>query len=241
MRIHPAWLLIPFLSGCAVMTADPWSWLDDPSKQTWVKVTLVSDNWEVKLQVPDRSTAGIERLVSIPPLERGADSLLVEIPRSSTEDQRRMAYFQWESWWGGFFKDSGVDFYLDIWVYDYPKEDNLMVLDIDSRIERRITQWEDEFSDPLMHDATIRENFFKDYQIGSYVSFQGLVWVMENSPTTWGDSVSYMTPLSEHEILDVGFFVNQKRYDWKEDADWNQRRWELSRKILDTVEITRRQ
>jgi len=241
VKFNLLWLSVLSLSACSVMTADPWSWLDDPVQQKWVEVSLLSDDWEVHFQVPDRRNAGIERLKSTPPLEKGADSFVIEIPKISNRESKRLAYFQWESWWGGFLKESGVDFRLDIWVYRYPNEQNLLDLEINERIERRISQWEDEYSDPLMRDSYLRDAFFKNFEIRSYESVQGLEWVFENSPSTKSDSVSYMIPLSEYEILDVGFFVNEKRYDRKEDPGWNQRRWDLSRKILDTVTITRRQ
>ena len=227
------------LSGCTAMTADPWSWLDDPEQQRWVSVELVHENWQINLQVPDHGTIGIERMVSIPPLDRGAESMTIRIPENSIVDDVRMAYFQWDSWWGGFLKESGSDFRLDIWVYHYRGERNLLDLDIDERIERRIEQWEKEYSDPLMHNNSIQSNFFESYQINPHQSAQGLLWVVENSPATKDGAVSYMIPLSNTQILDIGFFVNQKRYDWKDDPEWNERRWALSRKILDTVTITR--
>lgn len=223
------------------MTTDPWAWLDDPEQQRWVDVEIAGEDWQIDFQVPDNGTAGIERMISIPPLDRGAESMTIKVPGNSMVDHERMAYFQWDNWWGGILEESGNDFRLDIWVYHYRNEKNLLDLDIDERVERRTSQWEQEYSDPLMRDNSIRDNFFNRYQISSHESEHGLSWVVENSPATKGDAVSYMIPLSDTQILDIGFFVNQKRYDWKDDPEWNKRRWALSRKILDTVTITRMQ
>ena len=238
MRLN---LLLPsilLLAGCSSMTTDPWSWLDEPENRNWVDVVITNDDWKIELQVPDRQTGGTARTSFTPPLKNGAGTLHVKVPASDVSKSRRLAYIEWESWWGGFFKDSGVDFYLDIWVFKMPGQ-NALESGLEDRIAQRVSQWEAELAGSTSSDFDIRDQFFSDYKVGPYKSAQGLEWVVENSPNKNGETKTYLIPLSNTQILDIGFFVNQKRYDWKDDPEWNERRWALSRKILDTVTITR--
>jgi hypothetical protein len=234
-------LLIPLmlsLAGCSSMTTDSWNWLDDPKNQKWVEVVITGDDWKIELKVPDKQTAGKARTKFTPPLKHGAENLYVNVLTSEVGESRRLVYVEWEHWWGGFLKESGVDFFLDIWVFHNPGR-NVPESNLDDRVEQRISQWEAEFAGLDSSDPGIRDHFFSDYEVGPYTSAQGLEWVVENSPHKYGQFKAYLIPLSEHLTLDIGFFVNQKRYDWKDDPEWNERRWALSRKILDTVTITR--
>jgi hypothetical protein len=227
-----------FLQGCSVMTADTWSWLDEPENQKWVPVVFIADDWKLSMQVPDKRTNGIERTTFRPPLEKGATVLVVDTSEKSISESTRMAHIQWESWRGGLFKDSGVDFYVDSWIRYLPDHGGLD-LDLEGRLERRVKQWETEFSDLRHSDPGVQETFFKDYEVWIYTSARGTEWIAENTPNKNRETKTIQAPLNEDLILDVGFFVNQKRYDWKDDPDWNERRWKLARKILDTVTITR--
>ena len=51
----------------------------------------------------------------------------------------------------------------------------------------------------------------------------------------------YMLPIGDQYILNFGFFVNENSRSSREaDPEWAKRRWDMTRKIIDTVEISPR-
>ena len=55
---------------------------------------------------------------------------------------------------------------------------------------------------------------------------------------TLADSVSYNVPINDKHYLSFSFFVSKLRFGLREEPEWNQRRWQLVREIMDTVTIT---
>ena len=82
--------------------------------------------------------------------------------------------------------------------------------------------------------------FFGGYKTGTYSSAKSLIWVFENRPHTKQENMAFKVPVGDQHMLTFGFFVNRLRSDIKSDPEWNERRWAMAHKIMDTVEITPR-
>ncbi len=82
-----------------------------------------------------------------------------------------------------------------------------------------------------------RERFFSKYWVKPFRNDHGLTWVVENQPQITADHEIYRIPISDHHELEFSFFVNEKRWDFKDDPEWHQSRWDLVKKIMNTVSI----
>ena len=227
------------LVSCSAMQSTPWDWLDDPEKQHWFDVTLSGEGWEVSYSVPDRLKNGGQHTQSDPPLEKGGSHRVFLLPpESPKKDWARLAAYNWDSWWGGFFKESGVDFWLEVAVNYHANENAFLEMSPEEFIQWRIAGHREFFARHSMTPSESEEFFFENYRIDKHVTAQSLTWIYENSPTVQGDYIIFIAPLSNSHILEFGFFVNKKRYNWQDDPEWNQHRWDIVYKILDSVSIT---
>lgn len=231
-------LFLANLSGCSALNATPWDWLDDPAQQLWVEIKVEGFDSEIRFSVPDRLKSGGQHTQSNPPLKSDETSQNIKIPLESLHQSTELALFNWDAWWGGFFKESGVDFWMVVRVKFYSDDSGLMGLNVEQRKRMRLTHWNNFYSNPLIKSDEVKHYFFKNYQIEDYLSAKSLKWVSENHPTVQGQYITYMIPIGDKHELHMGFFVNEKRYNWQDDPEWNQRRWDMAHKILDTVSIT---
>jgi hypothetical protein len=235
-------LLLPLLSGCKVLTADPWRWMDDPALQRWVDIELEISKLEVQFAIPIQlnGKGSFSQTRSTLPLSSNVDPIQVFVPLKTEYIGTRIATFNWDHWWGGFFKDSGVDFFLSVQCIYYKDGGGFLNMSPDEWIEWRKQHWRREFSDPRMGIEDLDTYFFDGYRIDKYNSKRSLTWVFDNRPHLQQELISYMTPISDHHMLYFGFFVDELRTDMKPDPEWRKRRWAMAHKILDTVEITPR-
>ncbi|MEE4217034.1 MAG: hypothetical protein V2I48_05445 [Xanthomonadales bacterium] len=231
-------LFLTGLSGCSVMKATPWDWLDHPAQQRWVEITVDGYDREICFSVPDRLKGGGQHTQSRPSLTNDETSQTINIPFEALHELTEIALFNWDSWWGGFLKESGVDFWMVVRVKYYPDEADLTKLSVEQRKNKRLAYWSEFYSNPLIKSNHGREYFFNNYQVEAHRSENSLVWVSENHPTVQSEYITYMVPISKKHEVHFGFFVNEKRYNWQDDPEWNQRRWDMVHKILDTVSIS---
>ncbi len=230
--------LLPCLSSCAAMQSTPWDWLDNEEQQRWVDVTFVGYGTSISYSIPDRLKGGGQHTLSSHSLGKDETALVFQVPPESSNKTTELAVYNWDSWWGGFFKESGVDFWLDIEVHYQADESGLLEMSPEEIIQWKLEELREFFSNPLMKSDEPARFFFDNLQLKTYTTPSAVTFVSENNPTLQGDYVIYMTPVSNKQMLQFGFFVNEKRYNWKDDPEWNQRRWDMVHKILDTVRIT---
>lgn len=220
------------------MQSTPWDWLDKPNQQRWISVSFEVFGREISYSIPDRLKNGGQHTLSSHPLGDNKSSLVYQIQSEPSQIRTELAVYNWDSWWGGFFKESGVDFWLDLKIVQYDDAKNFLSMTSEQWINWRIADWREFFSNPQMKLDDPDEYFFNNYQIETYRSAKGLSWIWENDPVVQQKFITYMIPISNQHLLHFGFFVNEKRYNWQDDPEWNQRRWDMVHKILDTVRIT---
>jgi hypothetical protein len=233
------WLpLILLCSGCAAMAADPWGWLDDVDEQFWTDVRIEGYGRTITYSIPDRSGAGSERPRIWPPLEDGNGGQEIAVPLEAfTEPSLTLGQYLWDRWWGGFFKGSGHDFSLNVRVKRVEDGIALLDLSLEERLRRPVEFRQAIYSKPNWESQKRGEYFFERFWVKSFESTDGHVWVVQNNPVVTHDHVYYTIPISDHHILEFSFFVREKRYDWKDDPEWNARRWALAEQIMNTVRI----
>ena len=223
------------------MQSTPWDWLDHPEQQRWIDVTLSGDGWDILYSVPDRLKSSGQHTQSDPPLDiSGSHRLFLLPPETPNKKWARLAAYNWDSWWGGFFKESGVDFWLEVAVNYYENENEFLDMNSEEFIQWKVAGHREFYAKHFKASSEQENSFFKNYRIEKYVSANSITWIHENTPTVQGDYIVFMSPLSNSHILEFGFFVNKKRYNWKDDPEWNKHRWDIVYKILDSVSITAR-
>ena len=235
-----AWLPIFLLfSGCAAISADPWGWLDDPDERKWVDVKVIGYGREITYSVPDRLRSGGQRPRIWPPPIEGSFGQVIHVPRESLrEGALTLAQYLWDRWWGGFHKRSDYDFSLNVRVELHEGDSSLLDKSTDELLGRPLEYRKKIYSKPNPTTQKIGEYFFERYWVKPFESKTGHVWVSENNPIVTADHVYYTIPITDHHILEFSFFVRDKRYDWKDDPEWNARRWALVEQIMNTVRIT---
>jgi len=147
----------------------------------------------------------------------------------------RIIYFEWEWYWGGFYRRGEEDFSLDVWIDRSDDISNFLDLSVEERIESRILFHQARYEDGLPDRQ--REFFFEQYWIEPFSSDTGLIWTVENQPQTTSDSQTYRIPVSNSHELKFMFFVRKNRQSGPADPEWMELRWEVARKIMDTVQI----
>lgn len=238
--MKPLWLPILLLcSGCAAMNADPWGWLDDPAEQKWIDVTVAGYGREISYSIPDRLNPRGQRPRIWPPLEVGGSTQNIRVSDDLLQERSTtLAQYIWDRWWGGFMKGRGHDHSLNVFVVTVEEGTNLLELGIEERMQMSIDYRTRLYDKPSWESQKLGEYFFQHFEIFPFESRTGHTWVVQNDPNVTEDHVYYTIPITDRHILEFSFFVRDKRYDWKDDPEWNARRWALVEQIMNTVRIT---
>jgi len=238
MKFLPIGITALIIGGCAAITADPWGWLDDPEQQYWSDITIHGYGREIRFAVPDRWKPGGEHVRRWPKLEKGQRDQVVETTGISLyEPAIRLLIFHWDWYWQGFYKKGDYDFYLDVWVQYLEGQPQLLDLTPDQRVRRQVDYWQNVYDETDSITLKMKAYFFDEYRVAPYQNKHSVVWIHENQPQITADHEIYRIPISDHHELTFSFFVRENRFDLKDDPAWNQRRWEMTRKIMDTVQI----
>ncbi|MEJ2401648.1 MAG: hypothetical protein P8Y52_09670, partial [Xanthomonadales bacterium] len=207
------------------MAADPWGWLDESAEQRWIDVRIEGYGRTITYSVPDRSGTGAHRPRIWPPLESGETAQEIAVPLEAfAKPSLPLGQYLWDRWWGGFLKDSGHDFSLNVRV-ERAEDETLLGLTLEERLRRPVAYRKAVYSKPNWESQKRGEYFFDRYWVKPFESSTGHVWVAQNNPIVTHDHVYYSIPISDHHILEFSFFVRDRRYDWKDDPEWNARRW----------------
>jgi hypothetical protein len=222
-------------AGCVAMVNTPWDWLDDPSQQAWKEVVINGFGREIRFSVPDRLKKGGQHLISWPRWEKGQDAMFINLDYESlTEPFLRPLAISWDWYWGGFYKDEITDFNLSVEIKYFEKEQNLLDLTLNERVERQWQGYKNFYKD----SPVFKEFFFEYYWVKTYVNQHSIEFIVENQPQTLADNRDYLVPISDHHQLEFSFFVRDKRWAKMEDTSWNKSRWDIVDKIMETVQIT---
>jgi len=214
-------------AGCAVLQSDPWDWLFDPDQQTWDEVTFDAFGREVRFSIPDRAKRGGQHVRRWP--SDGAVSVPVDY-----DSFYPIAQFTWDAYWGGYFKGGNQDFVLDVRIVSASDNVDLLDLDIDQRVERQWALYTEQMSrgDPRWTALILPRYWARFYKTAFHE------WVHENQPQVTATFEHYLLPITDHLELEFSFFVRDQRWDFKDDPAWRESRWEIVRKIMDTVQVT---
>lgn len=227
------------VSACSVVSEDPWGWLEDPVEQTWRKVRIDAIGREIEFSIPDLANNLGNHVVVWP--EEATDEtdfkLVFPIERKN-EPFTKLANFTWDTWWGGFYKKGGEDFYMSVGLFHLGSGSYLLNLDLNQRVQRTSDYWLSKISEPSGGNKRYEKYFIEHLQVEPFVNNTGLGFVEHNAPRISGGHRKFTIPLSNHHYVEFGFYVNDLRYDSKEDPEWNQSRWEMVEKIMNTVRIT---
>ena len=225
-------------SGCAGLSQDPWDWLSEPAEQSWRDVRIVGFGREITYSIPDRLHRGGKHPRIWPPLDEKQSVQQINMPNGTpAERTSTLAQYIWDRWWGGFYKEIGHDFSLNVRIDTVPSGQKLLDLGLPERIARQIEYRESVYSGKDSETRKMREYFFERFWVKSLETDNGS-WVVHNNPAVTSDHVYYTIPISDHHILEFSFFVRDKRYDWKDDPEWNASRWALVEQIMNSVRIT---
>ena len=238
MRTILASVILFLLSGCSAMQSTPWDWLDEPEEIRWIDVTINGYGYDVSFSVPDHPEDWGQHIQAWPEFEKGEVSRLLEAPPEFPRGYTPWVRYYWDTWWGGFFKESSYDFSFEISYERCEGNCNFSNLNPNDWIQWRTSDWRKRYSMPLMKSDEPAKEFFSRFEIRSLTNANSFVFIFENSPMTVADSVSYLVPVNENHYLDFEFFVSKLRFGLREEPEWNQRRWQLVREIMDTVTIT---
>jgi hypothetical protein len=232
-------LLVQLSLGCSVISEDPWGWLEEPSEQIWKDIEINAISRNVVFAVPDRPRNSGSRTEYWSDVNASEDVSNINL---SIEDERRavavLSRVDWDAWWGGFYKKGGEDFYLSVNVFFREDAPNFLDLSLDQRIDWTYSYWKSKFLKPQSGRNPNKEYFLEHFWLKTFEAESGLHFVRHNAPTGSESYQHFTIPLSDQHILDFAFFVNDLRYGQKEDPKWNQSRWEMVEKIMNTVRIT---
>jgi len=236
MRIFIAMLLPLCLGACAAVTENPWAWLDDPEQQQWKTVIVNGHGREIRFSVPDRLEPGGEHIRPWPVQDGNQRDFVIDLPLESlTVRTQAVVEFVWEWYWGGFYKEGNFDFSLEIWISRNQGNVELFELSAERRLQSRIEYYQGTYSGP--EHTRMRAYFFDHYWVIPFSTSQSLTWIVENQPQITADHQFFRLPISDHHELVFSFFVRKERFGGAEDPEWMERRWQLARKIVDTVRI----
>lgn len=225
------------LSACAVMQSTPWDWLDDSEGIRWIDVTVEGHGYQVSYSVPDHPEGRGQHILAWPEYDKAVAYVKFQSPPENSEGYTPWVRYYWDSWWGGFFKQSGYDFRFSISLNRCNGKCSFLGYAPQDWIKWRNEEYLSFYSNPQMIE-NMGEEFFSRFRIESYSNALSHSFVFENSPMTLADSVSYNVPINDKHYLSFSFFVSKLRFGLREEPEWNQRRWQLVREIMDTVTIT---
>ena len=238
MKNYLGVLLLLGLTSCAAMTADPWGWLDDPQQQYWSEVTINGHGREIHFAIPDRLKSGGQHVLIWPEIDKKKREIVVNMDFDAlNQPVTRLADITWDQYWGGFYKKGNHDFSLNVWFKYRSEESNLLDLSMSQRVQRQLDLWKERQSGTDPHSAEQRERFFSKYWVKPFRNDRELNWVVENQPQITADHEIYRIPISDHHELEFSFFVREQRWEFKDDPEWRQSRWDLVKKIMNTVSI----
>lgn len=239
VKIHVICLAVILLGGCVQLSGDQWRWMDDPAQQQWVEIGCEGWGREIRFAIPDRLSGGSERVRSNLAIHE-ADGL-VPMPACSKASVGHLllAMFQWDYWWGGFLKDEGTDFAMDVSVIYFDDEPGFLDMSPKEWAEWRTEYWRKKYSATLIGNRDeISEKFFNEYRVEPFkAEGNSLTWVHEAFPVVSGHTFEYHLPVSDSHLLTFWFRVNGVRGGMEPDPAWAQRRLEMARKIMNSVTV----
>ena len=209
-------LMCILLSSCAVVDSSNFEYLDEDNLELQ-PVLIVGADQNVEISLPKSLSIDIPKTLLIEP-ERG------ELSYTKALD------FPYEWLWGGpAHKDKGL--YLFELAFLRENSGRAFSESVEDRIRKARKHYED-FDEGKWRDYVLGELVVQEYK-----SKQGYLWVVENKPTVMKYHEQYILPISDEQQLVVWFWYNE---DWvKDHPDWFERRKALSRRILDTVKLTK--
>ena len=241
MKRVAAVLVATQLTSCAAMTADPWSWMDNPSEQSWDKVTIIGYGREIQFRIPDRLHRGGTHVIRGPQLQDGARDQVIEIPpEAQFAPALEIVQFNWERYWGGFVYSDKTYYKFRVYVNYYDDKPKLLKRDVNSRIDRIQDEFDRSQGGPYESNvqAKLAEFFYDRIYLEPYQSAQPYVWTLENQPLLLREHEYFRLPISDNHELIFWFWYHWVDEGGKTDPDWLEQRRALSRKILDTVTIS---
>jgi hypothetical protein len=204
------------LSSCAVVDSSNFKYLDEENLEL-SPVLIVGEVQNVEISLPKSLSIDMPKMLIVEP------------------DRLQLTYtevldFPYEWLWGGpAHKDKGL--YIFELGFTYNKGRKLLSEDVQTRVET-IEKHFEEFEEGKWRDYVLENLIAEGYQ-----SQQGYQWVKRNLPTVMRFHEVFNLPISNEHQLVVWFWYNE---DWvKEHPDWFERRKALSRRILDTVKLTK--
>jgi hypothetical protein len=204
------------LSNCAVVDSSNFKYLGEDSLELR-PMMITGAEQDVEISLPKSLSINI-------PKEMLIESDRLELPYTKVLD------FPYEWLWGGpAHKDKGL--YLFELGLERREGSGLLDNSVESRIQIHRDKYE------AFDKGTWRDVVLGRFSIERYQSSQGDTWLIENMPTVTPHHEVFSIPLSNNRELVVWFWYNE---DWvKDHPDWFERRKALSRRILDTVKLTK--
>ena len=219
------------------LAADPWSWLDKPERQYWSQITFRGYGPVISFAIPDNAKRWGAHTIRGPRLEKGQrDQDITVPPEYLYHIGRPVIGFDWEYYWGGFLKESLVDYTFRVRVHHVGIGANLLGMDAQARMDR-VYRYFEKLYGPDKNDRATRF-FFDRFHIEPYQSQQGYLWTVENKPSVVQQQEYFRLPITdEHEMI-FWFYYRWEVAGGRGDPAWLERRKALSRQILDTVRIS---
>ena len=231
-------IFLSVLGGCAAVTADPWGWLDDPAQQQWVEMLCEFPGTEIQLAVPNRLKGKTHRFRSYPLVEVGETSVPIPGCTDFPNTNLVIAMFDWDYWWGGFFKDKGADFHMTVSVLHHENSPQFLDLDVSSWIGWRTEYWQSVYGRPPRGSVEQLQKFLDGYSIEPFHSKSSVTWVLEEYPTVTGRMFEFHAPLSNSDTLTIRFQISGVRGGLEPDPAWQERRLQMAFSIMNKVAVS---
>lgn len=203
------------LNNCVVVDSSDFEYLDDENLELH-PVQILGAERDVEISLPKSLAIELPNSLFMKP-----EALI--LPYSKALD------FPYEWLWGGpTRKDKGL--YLFELGFERRLNRSLLNETIDSRIQLHRHRYE------AFDEGTWRDIVLDRLSIVEYQSSQQYIWLLENMPTVLPHHEVFSIPVSDERELVVWFWYNE---DWVTDhPEWFERRKALSRRILDTVQLS---
>ena len=241
MKIFIVGLISLCLTSCYIPVRNAWDWLDDPELQFWMSVGFEGYGREFHFQVPDRLGTNGRSFITYPALKVATREQDIAVSFESQQTEaNRIIEINWDHGKEGVFGPVTADYKLRVFILSYQDDTKLLDLDIHQRIAKTTADhWETYAgADQNLDIKYWRDLFFGKYQIQPYESSQSLLWTLENRPILVREHEYFRIPISDHHELVFWFWYHWQEEGGRTDPAWLERRKDLSRKILDTVEIS---